>query len=552
MANTGLWLRTTWRTLRTQSVGVRVAAGATALLLGAGVVSAGGRAFTPDSTGGDGEFTAADRTPAGITPGRSPNDTRAGTDTQTVPSPGTTGTGATGTIGGTRGPGATTGTRTSTSPTGSTGSTPDPSRTLTASDRGVTPTTVKVVFPWFDIAAYTSVSGTTTEEPLESGPDAIKAFVGYINANGGLDGRRIDAQIENFNPLNEPDMRARCRRWAEDDKVFAVIDSSAWHSDHQLCITEDHDTPLVTNLGLTKEWTKRGAPYLWWTAPNSEETIDDWVLWAKASGQIDSKTTIGVVTGEKEEEELGRKEIERALKEVGLLDRTTFERIPGYTSDIAVSNAAIPGAVARMKQKGVNRLFMGLSALVFTSWMAQADSQEFAPRYLLSDFNSTITVAEALLAGDHPHSLKGAIGPTYIRLGEKSVKNANGVYTPTEQLCNDVWQKANPKAPKMDRAGIAARWCDNIFAFAEGARRASSAHRGVLTRKNWAEAMPTIQALGSAMTAELSWASGDYSGVTRSRVVTLVTQDATYCHAQGDVDDACHKLVEDYRPMRHF
>jgi ABC-type branched-subunit amino acid transport system substrate-binding protein len=424
-------------------------------------------------------------------------------------------------------------------------------RRLTASDRGVSPNGVKVVFPWFDIASYTQVSGTTTDEPLESGPAAIQAYVDHVNANGGIDGRKLDAQIEDFNPLNEPDMRARCRRWTEDDKVFAVVDSQAWHSDHQLCITQDHDTPLVTSLGLSEGWARKGAPYLWYTAPTSEETIEDWIVWAVQSGRVTQKSRIGVVTGVREEEKLGRAAIEAGLRRANLLDQTSFEEIPGYTSDIALANAAMPGAVSRLKAKGVDKLFMGLTSLAFTSWMQHADSQEFFPDYLLSDFNNTITVAEALLASDHPRSLKGAAGPTYIRLGEKGA-DAGGVYSPQEKLCNDIWQKANPKASKLDRAGVAMRWCDNILLFAEAARRASRASNGALTRKNFATAMATVQGFAAGMTVELSYTPGDYAGPTQTRVVEVVTENESFCTSQGDSDDNCHRTLEGYRPMRRF
>jgi hypothetical protein len=525
---------------------VRVTTVALVIVLVVDLLALGGKSLSSDSSrpgvraGGD-RSKVATGAPGVNGPGVS-SASASGASTASASAGGATGTGGGGTgtgggivLGGDPG-----------SPTG-------PRSPLTASDRGVTETTVKVVFPWFDISAYTSASGTTTDEPIEGGPDAISAFVDYVNANGGLDGRTILPQIEDFNPLNETDMQERCRRWAEDDKVFAVVDSSAWHSDHQLCVTQDHQTPLLSQLALSEEWPKRGAPYLWWTAPTTEETVTDWVIWAVQTGRLTKDHKIGVVTGVKEEERLGKAAIERALGNAGIDTSTVdFAEIPGYTADIGLAQPAIAAAVSRMKGEGVDRLMMGLSALVFTSWMNQADAQEFFPLYLLSDFNNTVTTAEALNADQHGKSLKGAIGPTNIRLGEVAPEKG-GSYAPAQQRCNDIWRAALPNAKNMDGSGVAMRWCDNIFLFTEAARRATRANDGVLTRLNWTEAMASIQNVEAGLTPNLSYGPGDYSGATMTKVVELHTDEEAFCTARGTTTTShCNVEVEPYQPMRHF
>ncbi len=553
MSKTSVTYRQVMRNLQAQPPQVRGLAVGLALVLIIGVVALGTRSSSSDrddaSAAGGSELVAGEGPGDGAEPGSpdiaSPDGVEVGTDT---------GAGAGGTDGQSDG-GILDGTGTGGSLLVAPSPGPPPARPpLTASDRGVTPTSVKVVFPWFDLTQYTSVSGTTTNEPLEAGPAAISAFVNYVNANGGLDGRKIDAQIEEFNPLNETDMRAKCREWAQDDKVFAVVDSSAWHSDHQLCLTEDNDTPLVTQLGLSEVWTKRGAPYLWWPAPTTEEIIADWILWAAESGQLTKSSRIGVVTGVKEEEKLGKAAIERALKQVGMFKQAKFREIPGYTSDIALAQPAIASAISDFKQPGeeVDKLLMGLSPLVFTTWMQQAESQEFYPHYLLSDFNNAVTVAEALIASSHPEALKGAMGTSYIRLGEIAPKDG-GSFAPAQALCNKVWRAADPSAPEIYEAGVAMRWCDNIFLFAEGARRATRANDGVLTRKNWAAAMGTIRGIQAGMTPTLTFGPRKYSGVTMTKVVKLHTDEEEMCTKRDSRDDAhCLVEVQPFQPIRRL
>jgi hypothetical protein len=184
--------------------------------------------------------------------------------------------------------------------------------------------------------------------------------------------------------------------------------------------------------------------------------------------------------------------------------------------------------------------------------MNQADSQEFKPQYLLSDFNNTITTAEALNADQHPDSLKHATGPTNIRLGERS-PDAGGTFAPAQQRCNDIWKAANPNAKTMDGTGVAMRWCDNIFLFSEGARRATRANDGVLTRQNWADAMATIQAVEAGMTPVLSYGPGRYAGATMTKVVELHTADDAFCTERGgSASSHCNVEVAPYQEMRHF
>ena len=544
MASTTLMYRRALRTLHEQPLLVRCTAAAVVAILLIDAVALGAKSTSSGSS--DKSATGGRRST--VVAGRGPNSI--GSDATASGAPASVGpAGGAGSGGGGGGGG---GSILGGDPGGPGGPRPP----LTASDQGVSETAVKVVFPWFDISAYTQVSGTSTDQPLEAGPDSINAYVNYINSNGGLDGRMIDPIIEQFNPLDERDMEEKCRKWTEDDKVFAVVDSQAWHSSHQLCITADHGTPLVTNLGLSAKWPQDGAPFLWYTGPTTEETVDDWVLWMVESGQITKDNKLGVVTGVKEEEKLGAAEIKRALDKAGIdVSKVDFAEIPGYTADIGLAQPAIAATVSRMSGEHVDRLLMGLSALVFTTWMNQADAQNFFPQYELSDFNNTITVALALLASDHPKSLKGAVGPTYIRLGEVST-DKGGTFSPAQQLCADIWQAANPSAAHIDGTGVAMRWCDNIFVFSEAARRATRANQGALTRQNWAEAMASIQNVELGMTPNISFGPGDYSGPNMSKVVVLHTQEADFCKARSDTaydsSDFCLEEIAPYGPMRRF
>jgi hypothetical protein len=170
----------------------------------------------------------------------------------------------------------------------------------------------------------------------------------------------------------------------------------------------------------------------------------------------------------------------------------------------------------------------------------------------LGDWNSTLVVAESLIATQNSRAFTGgAVGPSFMHLGEVSA-DKGGAMTPAEQLCADIWQQANPAARPIDRAGVAMRWCDNTLMFAEGVRRATLNNNGALTRDNWAEAMATIQNVEGGMTPAYSFSTSDFAGPTMTKVVELHIDEEAFCLSRGDTDAYCLVEVEPYRPMRRF
>ena len=535
MPSIGLRYRRTIRRLRSDFTPVRGTGIAIAVVLLAALATLGVR--TGADSDGASEVTtgerAGDATTTTEVPGAAALDPALGGGA----APGGPGAGGSGGAGGARGASGQGGGTGGTSAGGKGGP-------LTASDRGVTATSVKVVFPYFDFTQVGRLTGTAA--PIENQEYAIKAYVEYVNANGGIGGRKIDPTIVEFNPLNNADMRAKCIKWADDDKVFAVVDSEAWHSGHQLCLTEEKDTPLVTSYTTVKDWTDRGAPYLWWTAPTAEDIIEHWVLWAKERNLLDN-VKIGVVLPDREEDKMFKRLVQKALSNVRV--SAHFEEVP---NDNSAASAAMPGVIQRMKLNA-ERVFMLLPFTHFKIWLTNAESQAYFPHYLFSDMAQTMIVAETLLASQHPRSVDKGIGPTYARLGEKRDGAGRWSYDASEKLCADIWQKAYPSAQPMFKGGVAARWCQNIFVFVEAARRATAANGGALTRRNWAEAMATIQGYDGAMAPALSWAPGDYAGPTKMKIAEVSTDPGRCAREVNDRDTGgCLIEREAYGPIRRF
>ena len=88
-----------------------------------------------------------------------------------------------------------------------------------------------------------------------------------INNAGGINGRKINPMIVQFDPTNDANMQSLCRQWTQGNPaVFAVVDGiGTWERDNQLCVTQQGQTPLISAWSTTTNWTNLGSPYLWWT-----------------------------------------------------------------------------------------------------------------------------------------------------------------------------------------------------------------------------------------------------------------------------------------------
>src|SRR6202011_2363488 len=175
--------------------------------------------------------------------------------------------------------------------------------TVQGSTRGVTATEINVVFPIIDLAAIANSSGFSGGAD-ESYQEDIKTYVGQINAAGGINGRKINAQIVTFNPFDDADMRAKRLAWTKDQQVFAVVDAAAWHDDHQLCVTQEGHTPLISSWSTVSDWTQRGAPNLWWTGPDQSEVLRNLVPWSIDHNLLAPGVKFAVLAGDRASDRL--------------------------------------------------------------------------------------------------------------------------------------------------------------------------------------------------------------------------------------------------------
>ena len=420
---------------------------------------------------------------------------------------------------------------------------------------GVTSSSIKVVFPWPNLGPVEQAIGLygSSEDPTLS----IQAAVDAINASGGINGRTIDPEIVGFDPLNDSNMRADCLQWTQDQKVFAVVDSDAWHDDQQLCVTQENHTPLISQWTTVTDWTRRGDPYLWWTGPDVADVLSNLVSWAKGAHALSSTASFGYVTADREGDTLASGYLNRDLAAAGLRSRDSGT-MHFDLNDAAQAQVEARDIVVRFQTEGIHTLVPLLPYTDFVYLVEAAQEQNYYPRWLLSDYEYEDTAALGLIdpsvGGPYAKELNNTVNPTFFNLGD-----ANGPYQPgtLAASCNAAfnkysgaaWAKSDPNPPYkgwIESNGTAMTWCENIDLFAAAARLVPPSS---LTQQAFTGAMMRLGSWPAAMQPTLAYGPQRRAGPHQYRVVEEHVNSDHACplEVDGSSQGDCWLIQQNWR-----
>ena len=284
------------------------------------------------------------------------------------------------------------------------------------STRGVTATTINVVFPVIDVAAIQAANGFANSTD-ESYQEAIRTYVADINNHGGINGRKIVPQVVTFNPSDDADMRAKCLSWTKDESVFAVVDAGAWHDDHQLCVTQEGHTPLISSWTTVTDFADRGAPYLWWAGADQGRLLHDLVPWAVTHQLIGPGVKFSIVASDRASDTLAvNNYLKPALAAAGL-SPVSVETINYNPQDNATAEPRRPVLSSVFALLGVTTVIPLMPLPAFLAYMQAANSQQYYPKLALSDYEQTISIGLGMAESLFKNVLDGQLGMTYQTLG---------------------------------------------------------------------------------------------------------------------------------------
>ncbi len=357
---------------------------------------------------------------------------------------------------------------------------PTPVSQASTSTRGVTATTVNVVFPIVNLNSEAGKLGFATDVEYGEQTKAIKFFVNQVNKAGGIHGRKINPMIVSFDPQDEAGMQALCKDWTEGSPpVFAVVDGlGAWNGDNELCVTQQGQTPMIAAWTTTSQWTQLGSPYLWWTGPDDAAVLAALVQWGHGAKLLGGSAKVGVLAGDRTSDQNALKgDLLPDLKKIGVTP--TVVTVAAGNDSTATTNSDVQLAVERFKAAGVTSVIPLVPEPAFFPYVGAETAQQYFPKLLLSDYEQSIGLGLGLIPIPYEKALDGQEGVTTETLGgfDDARPQSRGGYDPGIRSCYKAWHAAYPKPPKgaesfyIEEQGPVATWCGAIRLFAAGGHR---------------------------------------------------------------------------------
>ena len=278
---------------------------------------------------------------------------------------------------------------------------------LTASDRGVTPTVVKVGMLLLDVGPIGRAGVNIAVDP-EQQQQAWTAYVNDVNSRGGLSGRKIEPHFATYDVLSPDSQRAACLNLTQDKKVFVVLGGFP-NSPAVLCVTGENGTPLLSNISNTPDSvSRRSQGRLMTIFPRASRMMANFVAELDRTGELKGKR-IGILSDDSSDP---GDEVAPML--VAALKRSGHNFV--YRGVLSGSTSSQTGVeVQQMRSKNVDAVLLLAGTINSQSFVQGADRQQYRPRYFVSDWSQ--------LYGDTtvqnmPASFAGAIGVTITRNNE--------------------------------------------------------------------------------------------------------------------------------------
>jgi hypothetical protein len=409
---------------------------------------------------------------------------------------------------------------------GATGTSAVPVSQASTSSRGVTATSINVVFPIVSLSSLAGREGFASDLEFGEQSKAIQLYVKQINDGGGINGRMINPIITTFDPLDQSNMRALCKTWTEGSPAaFAVVDGIGdWRDDNQLCVTQEGHTPFIGQWTTVTNWTNLGSPYLWWTGPDQAVILKAVVDWGMSAKLLGGTRKLGVVVGDRASDQLALNDyLLPDLRRLGITP--VVQTIASDPSQTATTDSEAPLAIQQFRTEGVTTVIPLIQFNVFFPLLQAETAQHYFPRLLLSDYESTIQGALGLLPLPYAQALNGQEGLTTMTLGgvDDDRPQDQGGYDPALRSCFTTWHKAYPQIPPGDQSfyieeqGPVASWCQAVRLFATAARAAGPD----LNRRTFVTAMSKITNYPGAWSPILSYGPAKHYGPTDYQVVRL-------------------------------
>ncbi|MGP0031624.1 MAG: ABC transporter substrate-binding protein [Acidimicrobiales bacterium] len=293
-----------------------------------------------------------------------------------------------------------------------------------ASSPGVTSSTISVGVPYVNFVALHSLGVTINEGSF---PDAYTAIADYINAHGGVDGRKLVVSYAEMDPAIATDQTASCSQLTEDDHIF--ISLSPVYPD---CYQQNHHT-LVIAGSLPGTLPASAAADFSLSPPDA--AFDPYLLATlNKDGTFKGKKVAIFYGATSDKPEVDT--VQSVLKKlhVDLVDTALDSAV---STDVVASDQDTESIAQRFQADGV-KVVIGVGGSGSTTWpRALLDNQStYKPQYIATSESSLLSYVESAKGGN-PY-LDGVLA------GSPTPTNYQEWQDPAVQKCAAEVKKAYP------------------------------------------------------------------------------------------------------------
>jgi len=301
---------------------------------------------------------------------------------------------------------------------------------------GVTDSSIKVGVALVDFSQIRQFTDTIRSK--EEQQRIYQIYIDNVNAQGGINGRKIVPDYKFYSPLGSAQILTNCTAWAQDDKVFAVVGTFIdFSGDAQTCIAKQQQRVLLT-FNLTQAIIDR-SPHGLIVTPGflPERTAGVLISLLKKEGTLDGKKV--AVLGDNTVASVVKGNIVPGLKKAGFPLGSTAVLSVNTSGDTAAAQRQLDSFIERWKTEGVNAVYLS-GDLVSSKQFAQKLHTAMPGVQLLTDTTDVLSQAQQFHeAGVKPNPYEGiltAAGPT----PHEYTNSANWKY------CKEIYAKATGKA----------------------------------------------------------------------------------------------------------
>ena len=289
---------------------------------------------------------------------------------------------------------------------------------------GVSSTSIQTGLPYLDLAALKAVGLNLNQG---SYPEAFNALIKNLNAQGGINGRKIALSLASVNPTSTASSASACTQLTQDDKVFV-----AFGPIYPLCYQQAGVATINGDMGATL--SPSAAPNFTLTPPAA--AFDPLQVAVFTKQGIFKGKKIGVISASVDHAEVPIVLTALRKQHVNVV-QTAVDSAP--QNDTAASNQQIQVISQRFESDGVN-VVVGVGS-GSAGWLTGLNGNQstYAPRLVAtsySDFAGTVSAK----GGDNPTYLKGAVTATPIPSQQVFWND------PAVQKCVRIIKKAYPSS----------------------------------------------------------------------------------------------------------